>query len=90
MRSGASLGITCNTCWASEPRGTAGRGIVVRLSNQRAFLYKHGELVAVSPLQQEEKNTTGRYRVIGKDIDHRSSLYAVWSATAASSSPVST
>ena len=30
-------------------QGTAGRGIVVRLSDQKAFLYNRGELVAVSP-----------------------------------------
>jgi lipoprotein-anchoring transpeptidase ErfK/SrfK len=59
-------------------QGTARRGIVVRLSDQRAFLYKDGELVGVSPAStgREGYNTpTGRYRVIGKDIDHRSSLY---------------
>jgi lipoprotein-anchoring transpeptidase ErfK/SrfK len=59
-------------------QGTARRGIVVRLSDQRAFLYKDGELVGVSPAStgREGYNTpTGKYRVIGKDIDHRSSLY---------------
>jgi lipoprotein-anchoring transpeptidase ErfK/SrfK len=59
-------------------QGTARRGIVVRLSDQRAFLYKDGELVGVSTAStgREGYNTpTGRYRVIAKDIDHRSSLY---------------
>jgi lipoprotein-anchoring transpeptidase ErfK/SrfK len=62
-------------------QGTAGRGIVVRLSDQKAFLYKHGELVGVSPAStgREGYNTpTGKYRVIAKDIDHRSSLYGAY------------
>jgi lipoprotein-anchoring transpeptidase ErfK/SrfK len=62
-------------------QGTAGRGIVVRLSDQRAFLYKRGDLVAVSPAStgREGYNTpTGKYRVIAKDIDHRSSLYGAY------------
>jgi lipoprotein-anchoring transpeptidase ErfK/SrfK len=62
-------------------QGTAGRGIVVRLSDQKAFLYKRGELVAVSPAStgREGYNTpTGKYRVIAKDIDHRSSLYGAY------------
>ena len=59
-------------------QGTARRAIVIRLSDQRAFLYKDGALVAISPAStgREGYNTpTGKYRVIGKDIDHRSSLY---------------
>jgi lipoprotein-anchoring transpeptidase ErfK/SrfK len=62
-------------------QGTVGRGIVVRLSDQRAFLYKRGDLVAVSPAStgREGYNTpTGKYRVIAKDIDHRSSLYGAY------------
>jgi lipoprotein-anchoring transpeptidase ErfK/SrfK len=62
-------------------QGTAGRGIVVRLSDQKAFLYNRGELVAVSPAStgREGYNTpTGKYRVIAKDIDHRSSLYGAY------------
>ena len=62
-------------------QGTAGRGIMIRLSDQKAFLYKHGELVAVSPAStgREGYNTpTGRHRVIAKDIDHRSSLYGAY------------
>jgi lipoprotein-anchoring transpeptidase ErfK/SrfK len=62
-------------------QGTAGRAIVVRLSDQRAFLYKRGELVGVSPAStgREGYNTpTGKHRVMRKDIDHRSSLYGAY------------
>jgi lipoprotein-anchoring transpeptidase ErfK/SrfK len=62
-------------------KGTDGRSIVVRLSDQKAFLYKDGELVAIAPAAtgREGYNTpTGKYRVIGKDIDHRSSLYGAY------------
>jgi lipoprotein-anchoring transpeptidase ErfK/SrfK len=62
-------------------QGTGGRAIVVRLSDQRAFLYKGGELVAISPAStgREGYNTpTGKHRVMRKDIDHRSSLYGAY------------
>ena len=62
-------------------QGTAGRAIVIRLSDQRAFLYKRGELVAISPAStgREGYNTpTGKHRVMSKDIDHRSSLYGAY------------
>jgi lipoprotein-anchoring transpeptidase ErfK/SrfK len=59
-------------------QGTDGRSIVVRLSDQKAYLFRYGELVAISPAStgREGYNTpAGKYRVVGKDIDHRSSLY---------------
>jgi lipoprotein-anchoring transpeptidase ErfK/SrfK len=59
-------------------QGTSGRAITIRLSDQRAFLYKNGEVVAISPASTGREGYTtppGRYRVIRKDIDHRSSLY---------------
>jgi lipoprotein-anchoring transpeptidase ErfK/SrfK len=62
-------------------QGTAGRAIVIRLSDQRAFLYNRDELVAISPAStgREGYNTpTGKHRVIRKDIDHRSSLYGAY------------
>jgi len=62
-------------------QGTAGRAIVIRLSDQRAFLYRRGEVVAISPAStgREGYNTPpGKYRVINKDIDHRSSLYGAY------------
>jgi lipoprotein-anchoring transpeptidase ErfK/SrfK len=58
--------------------GTDGRKIVVNLSAQRAYLYHRGKLVAVSPISsgREGKRTpAGKFRVIQKNRDHRSSLY---------------
>jgi lipoprotein-anchoring transpeptidase ErfK/SrfK len=58
--------------------GTSHRRIVVSLGEQRARLYHQGKLVAESPISsgREGKHTpTGRYSVIEKDVDHRSSLY---------------
>jgi lipoprotein-anchoring transpeptidase ErfK/SrfK len=62
-------------------QGTSGRAITIRLSDQKAFLYKNGEVVAISPAstgREGYKTPTGRHRVIGKDIDHRSSLYGAY------------
>ncbi len=58
--------------------GTSNRRIVVNLRSQRASLYHEGKLVAVSPISsgREGKGTpVGRFQVIEKDVDHRSSLY---------------
>jgi len=57
---------------------TRNRKIVVKLGEQKAYLYHRKELVAVSPISsgREGKNTpTGRFSVIEKDPRHRSSLY---------------
>jgi lipoprotein-anchoring transpeptidase ErfK/SrfK len=58
--------------------GTSGRQIVVSLSQQKAYLYYYGKLVATSPISsgREGKSTpVGRFRVIQKSPNHRSSLY---------------
>lgn len=58
--------------------GTSGRRIVVNLEAQKAYLYHRGKLVAVSPISsgREGKSTpVGRFSVIQKNPDHRSSLY---------------
>lgn len=52
--------------------------IKISLGEQRAYFYKGGELVGVSQLStgREGKNTSpGTYRIIGKDVNHASSLY---------------
>lgn len=52
--------------------------IKISLGEQRAYFYKGGELVGVSQLStgREGKNTSpGKYRIIGKDVNHASSLY---------------
>lgn len=58
--------------------GTKGRRIEVSLSEQKAYLYQHGTLSAMAPISsgREGKGTpTGRFKVIQKSADHRSSLY---------------
>lgn len=58
--------------------GTDGRRILVSLKTQRAYLYHHGKVVAESPISsgREGKGTpTGKYSVIQKSPNHRSSLY---------------
>jgi lipoprotein-anchoring transpeptidase ErfK/SrfK len=58
--------------------GTSGRRIVVNLEAQQACLYHRGKLVAVSPISsgREGKGTpVGKFSVIQKSPDHRSSLY---------------
>src|SRR4051812_43700991 len=55
--------------------------IKISLGEQRAYFYKHGELVGVSVIStgREGYNTpTGSYRIQQKDADHKSSLYGDW------------
>jgi len=62
----------------SDRAGTRHRRIVVKLAEQKAYLYHRDKMVAVSPISsgREGKHTPpGRFSVIEKDADHRSSLY---------------
>ena len=61
-----------------DREGTKDRRIVVKLGEQKAYLYHQDKKVAVAPISsgREGKDTPrGRFRVIEKDLDHRSSLY---------------
>ena len=52
--------------------------IKIRLSEQRAYFYKGGELVGISQLSTGREGTstpTGSFKVIQKDKDHVSNLY---------------
>lgn len=52
--------------------------IVLKLSEQRAYFYRGSRLVGVSPISsgREGLNTpTGKFHVLQKDKDHRSSLF---------------
>lgn len=52
--------------------------IVINLSTQRVLYYKGAQLVGVSPISSGRESTgtvTGSYRILDKDIDHRSSLF---------------
>jgi lipoprotein-anchoring transpeptidase ErfK/SrfK len=58
--------------------GTKGRKIVVSLKSQTATLYHYGKLVAVSPIssgREGKASPVGKFSVIEKDVDHRSTLY---------------
>jgi lipoprotein-anchoring transpeptidase ErfK/SrfK len=62
-------------------RGTKDRTIIVRLDEQKAFLYHNGDLVAVSPVSTGREGyatPAGKYRVVQKDIDHRSTIYGAY------------
>ncbi|HEX8679395.1 MAG TPA: L,D-transpeptidase family protein [Chthoniobacterales bacterium] len=52
--------------------------IKIRLSEQKAYFYKGGELVGISQLSTGREGTgtpTGSFKVIQKDKDHVSNLY---------------
>jgi lipoprotein-anchoring transpeptidase ErfK/SrfK len=52
--------------------------VKISLGEQRAYFYKAGKLVGISQLStgREGKNTPlGKYNIIGKDINHASSIY---------------
>ncbi len=62
-------------------RGTKDRTIIVRLDEQKAYLLHYGDVVAVSPVSTGREGyatPAGKYRVVQKDIDHRSTLYGAY------------
>jgi hypothetical protein len=63
--------------WDGE--GVPGKpSIKISLNEQRAYFYKGGQLVGISQLStgREGLDTpTGNFKIIGKDIDHASSIY---------------
>lgn len=62
-------------------RGTKDRTIIVRLDEQKAYLLHDGDVVAVSTVSTGREGyatPAGKYRVIQKDIDHRSTLYGAY------------
>lgn len=55
--------------------------IVIDLSKQRLQYFKSGKLVGVSPISSGRESTAtvnGRFKIIEKDIDHRSSLFGAY------------
>lgn len=62
----------------ADQGGTSHRRIVVSLGEQKARLYHRGKLVAESPIssgREGKRSPVGRFSVVEKDVDHRSSLY---------------
>jgi len=52
--------------------------VVIRLSEQRAYFYKGGQLVGVSVISTGREGydtVTGNFKITEKDIDHTSNLY---------------
>ena len=52
--------------------------IVIDLARQKAFFYKAGELVGMSPIssgREGYRTPTGHFRIIQKEKDHLSTLY---------------
>jgi lipoprotein-anchoring transpeptidase ErfK/SrfK len=61
--------------------GTKNRTIIVRLDEQKAYLLRKGKVVSVSSVSTGREGyatPAGKYRVIQKDIDHRSTLYGAY------------
>lgn len=74
--------VSCTTIpelGALADRGdTRYRRIFVNLGEQKAYLYRQSEMVAVAPISsgREGKGTpSGRFAVVEKDAAHRSSIY---------------
>lgn len=63
--------------WKSD-NFTGPAAITIALGEQRAYLHKGKELVGISTISSGKKNhetPPGHYRVIQKDMDHRSNIY---------------
>ena len=64
---------------ARKPAGKV--NIFVDLADQHAYLYSSGEVILTAPIStgREGYDTpAGRYKVVQKDIDHRSSIYGAY------------
>ncbi len=59
-------------------RAPGAASVKIVVSQQRAYFYKGGELVGISILstgREGHDTPTGSYKILQKDIDHKSSLY---------------
>ncbi len=72
--------LTSRAWWKGD--GVAGKPkIVINLSTQRVQYYKGAALVGVSPIssgRESHGTMTGSYRILDKDVDHRSSLFGAY------------
>jgi lipoprotein-anchoring transpeptidase ErfK/SrfK len=65
--------------YLQRPMGNV--AVLIDLSDQHAYLYSHGEVVLTAPVStgREGYDTpAGRYKVIEKDLNHRSSIYGAY------------
>ncbi len=70
-----------NRAWWTGDGVEGPRKIVIDLSAQRLRYFKGGKLVGVTPISsgREGRSTlNGRFSVLDKDLDHRSSLYGAF------------
>src|SRR4051812_12179445 len=61
----------------SVARANSGYAVEIDLHEQRAYLLRDGRMVMESPVSTGRANhrtPTGRFQIIQKDLDHRSSL----------------
>lgn len=60
---------------------TGSPSVVISLSEQRAYLYKGGQLAGVSLISSGREGlgtVTGQYRILAKEREHRSSLFGAY------------
>jgi len=66
-----------NSFWYADEM-TGKPSVVINLSEQMVYLFKRGQLAGGSPISSGSEGydtRPGRYHVIEKDIDHKSSIY---------------
>lgn len=64
--------------WGGDSRALGPMAVVVSLTEQRAYAYRNGMLVAVSTVSTGKtghETPTGVFTILQKDKDHRSNLY---------------
>lgn len=64
--------------WGGDNRTMGPMAVIVSLTEQRAYVYRNGILVAVSTVSTGKpghETPTGVFTILQKDKDHRSSLY---------------
>jgi lipoprotein-anchoring transpeptidase ErfK/SrfK len=64
---------------APEPRPSSPVRIVVSIPQQKAYVFRHGELVATSPVSTGKKGhetPAGTFRILQKKVHHRSNRYS--------------
>jgi lipoprotein-anchoring transpeptidase ErfK/SrfK len=62
----------------SSVLGASEFAVEIDLQEQRAYLLRHGRMILESPVSTGRTNyrtPTGQFKIIEKDMDHRSSLY---------------
>jgi lipoprotein-anchoring transpeptidase ErfK/SrfK len=67
-----------NVSYWDGDHSTGAPSIRIELDEQRAYFYKGGELVGISVISSGREGfgtTTGNFKIIQKDRDHKSSLY---------------